>query len=144
MTPVMPNYGPIPKLENFLEEAIKTNYWFYAVVFTAMEVEKYGCDKIRFYLNSFKDNKPSFTEAILERISLLTVAKCLLELEFIDKEDYKIITELNAERNACVHRTSGDPHIIGTEATKKLEPLIKKAVTILKEKLDAEKLFAYC
>ena len=48
----MPNYGPIPKLEGYLEDAVKTNYWFYAIVFSAIEVEKYGCDKIRSHMTS--------------------------------------------------------------------------------------------
>jgi len=141
MSPIVPNYGPIPKLEGYLEDAVKTNYWFYAIVFSAIEVEKYGCDKIRSHMTSLKA-EPSFIEAILKRVNLLTVADCLLELKFIEKEEYKTITELNAIRNDCVHRTAKDPSIIGTEATKKYEPLVKEAITILKEKLDAVRMFA--
>ena len=37
MGPIVSNYGPIPKLEEYLEEAVKSNYWFYAIVFSAMK-----------------------------------------------------------------------------------------------------------
>src|SRR5208283_2115420 len=117
MSPAVPNYGPIPKLEGYLEEAVKSNYWFYAIVFSAIEVEKYGCDKIRSHLIYTLKAEPSFAEAILKRINLVTVADCLLELKTIDKTEHDILTKLNGIRNDFIHRTAKDPNMFGTEAT---------------------------
>lgn len=144
MSPIVPNYGPIPKLEGYLEEAVKLNYWFYAIVFSAIEIEKYGCDKIRSHLIYTLKTEPSFTEAILKRINLLTVADCLLELKTIDKTEYEILKKLNGIRNEFIHRTAKDPDMFGTKATKKYEPLVKEAIRILRDKLDGYRLSAFC
>lgn len=86
MSPIVKNYGPIPVLEEYLKKAIETGDWFDAIVFSAIHVERYGCDEIRSHLKTLKVEE-SLIEAILDRISLLTVAKCLRELSIIDKSE---------------------------------------------------------
>jgi uncharacterized protein YutE (UPF0331/DUF86 family) len=86
---------------------------------------------------------PSFAEAILKRINLLTVADCLLELKIIEKTECEILTKLNGIRNDFIHRTAKDPNMFGTEATKKYEPLVKEAIRILRDELDGYRLSAF-
>lgn len=129
-------------MKEYLSKAIETKDWFDAVVFTAIQVERYGCDRVRSYLKSI-NSTDSFTEAILDKIGLLTIGKCLRELQIVTKEEYKTIEALNVARNSFVHRTTiKSNYLMGTKGNIEYEPIVKEAIKLLEEKLDAVRLYA--
>jgi hypothetical protein len=136
---VIKDTGPIPTLKNYLLTAIKTKNWFNAVVFSAIQVERYGCDRVRLHLNSLKVEE-SLIEAMLDRVSLPTIAKYLKAIGDVDETEYKTIKKLNVARNNFVHRTAGSHYLVGTTANEIYEPIVKEAIRLLEEKLDARRL----
>jgi len=133
--------GPIPNLEYELEEAKKTKDWFNAIIHSAIQLEKYGYIAIREHLDS-KRVEPKILDKLLERIHLAEIADYLVLIDVIDKEECKTIKKIGEERNKFVHRKTGSDYFIGTRANVEYEPLVKAAIRILKEKLNAERYFA--
>ena len=136
------NRGPIPDLERRLEEAKKTKDWFNAIIHSAIQLEKFGYIAVREYLES-KDVEPKIADKLLERISLREIADYLCLMDITDKQEYDVIKKIGEERNKFVHRKTGSDYFVGTRANVEYEPLVKAAIRILKEKLNAEKLWAF-
>ena len=140
--PIAWNRGPIPNLEQKLEEAKKTKEWFNAIIHSAIQLEKFGYIALREYLE-LKQVDPKISDKLLEGINLREIADYLLLLNVIDKQELKIIQKIGEERNKFVHRKTGADYFVGTRANVEYEPLVKAAIRILKEKLHAEKLMAF-
>jgi hypothetical protein len=121
------------KLEE-IREAVKEGDWFTAMVLSATELERFGCERIQDYLKSGKI-KSEIASRILESFYLRDVAECLLMMKTINKEEYKEIMEINEHRNKFIHRREKRKILYGKEAREKYEPLAKEALRILKEKL---------
>ena len=142
MTPVVWNHGPIPMLEEAHNEAKNTKNWFKAVVYSAIYLEKYGYLSIKDYLESLKVD-PRFCKKLLFHIDFRRINDYLLSIDAINDQEFKTIEAIRKERNKFVHREEGVKYLIGTKASQTYEPLVKEAIRILREKLKAEKLFAY-
>lgn len=142
MTPAVWDYGPIPMLEEALNEAKNTKNWFKAMVYSAIYLEKYGYLSVKNNLESLNVN-PKLCEKILYRISLRRINDYLLSGDIITKQEFDTIETINNERNKFVHRKEGVKYLIGTKATQTYEPLVKEAIRILNEKLNVKKLFVY-
>ena len=142
MTPVVWNHGPIPVLEEALNEAKNTKDWFEAMLYSAIYLEKYGYLSIKNYLESLKVN-PKLCKKILHRIKLRRINDYLLSVDIINKQEFDIIKTIAEERNKFVHRKEDRKYLIGTKASQLYEHLVMEAIRILKEKLNAVKLFAY-
>jgi len=140
MTPIVRNTGPILKLEEVLEEAKKTKDWFEAIVYSAIQLERYGYLEMKDYLESL-DVSPKLVSKILETKRLSEIAKYLLTIERINNEEYTFMIRINEERNKFIHRKKGYDFLIGTRANQEYEPLVKEAIRILKEKLNAIRLY---
>jgi hypothetical protein len=141
VTPLTLTYGPIPRLEEALDNAKKTNDWFEAIVLTAIQLERYGFLEVREYLESCKVDS-RLIEELTERKTLQPIARCLLMLEKIDKSEFNTIDTINKERNKYLHRRGNrkgkkKDYLMGTRATKTYEPLVRESLRILKEKLNA-------
>ena len=136
------NKGPLPNLEYELEEAKKTKNWFNAMIHSAIQLEKFGYIAVREYLDS-KLVDPRVSDKLLEGIPLREIADYLVLLNVIDKQECKIIQKIGEERNKFVHRKTGSNYFIGTRANVEYEPLVKAAIRILKEKLNAEKFVVF-
>ena len=136
------NKGPLPNLEYELEEAKKTKDWFNAMIHAAIQLEKFGYIAVREYLDS-KLVDPRVSDKLLEGIPLREIADYLVLLNVIDKQECKIIQKIGEERNKFVHRKTGSNYFIGTRANVEYEPLVKAAIRILKEKLNAEKFVVF-
>ena len=136
------NKGPLPNLEYELEEAKKTKDWFNAMIHAAIQLEKFGYIAVREYLDS-KLVDPRVSDKLLEGISLREIADYLVLMNVIDKQECRIIQKIGEERNKFVHRKTGSNYFIGTRANVEYEPLVKAAIRILKEKLNAEKFVVF-
>lgn len=142
MTPVALNYGPIPRLEEALDNAKKTNQWFEAIVLMTIQLERHGFFEVRDYLESCEVDS-RLIEGLIERKSLQQIARYLLILKKIDKSEFNTIDRIRKERNEYIHRKGKDyGYLIGTKATKTYEPLVREALRILKEKLNAVRGYA--
>jgi hypothetical protein len=86
---------------------------------------------------------PKLADKLLERIQLREIADILFLMQIVDKQESKVIQKIAEERNKFVHRKEGSEYLVGTRADVEYEPLVKAAIRILKEKLNAEKLAAF-
>jgi hypothetical protein len=136
------NTGPIPNLEYELDEAKRTKDWFNAMVHSAIQLERFGYIAIREYLES-KDIDIEIIDKLLERIQLREIADYLLTMHILDKQEHKVLQKISEERNKFVHRKKGSNYFIGTRANIEYEPLVKAAIRILKEKLNAERIVVF-
>lgn len=96
------------------------------------------------YLEAFNASS-DLVEEIFEKTSLTQIAKWLLAIRKIEKKEHNTIMKIKDERNKFVHRREkvGEEEKFkrGAEAKKEYEPLVKEAIRILKEKLNAKHLF---
>jgi hypothetical protein len=65
----------------------------------------------------------------------------LLAIKRIGCNECLKILEINNIRNKFMHRKETYKFMIGTPAKKRYEPLVNEAIRILKEKLNASKVF---
>jgi hypothetical protein len=125
--------GPIP----IIERAIDDRDWFKAIVFSAIQLERYGYFVVKEYLESLDVD---YNEDILEHLHLSQIALLLLTIEKINTTEYKAIMEINTERNKFMHRRVTKRFQRGKDADRKYKPLANKAIRILREKLNVERL----
>ena len=142
MTPFAINTGPIPRLENELENAKNSKDWFNVVVLCAVQLERHGYLRIQDYMMSLKVD-PSLINEILADIHLSRVAKYLRSFDAINEKEFKTILKINDIRNQFIHRTKGYNFLIGTSANIKYEPLVVEAIGVLKEKLVVPTVHAF-
>jgi hypothetical protein len=136
------SYGPIPRLEEALDNAKKTNDWFEAIVLIAIQLERHGFFELRDYLESCKVDSRLIKD-LIERKSLQQIAGYLLILKRIDKSEFNTIDRIRKERNKYLHRKGKNyDYLIGTKATKTYEPLVREALRILEEKLNVVRAYA--
>lgn len=143
MNPIAWDTGPISVLEEALEEAKKTGNWFEPIIFCAIQLERYGYKEIRTYFESVRI-EPDLIENILDKppIRFSRITDYLLKMKKIDEKEHNIMHRIGEERNKFMHRKKGYNYLIGTKAKKEYEPLVKEAIRILKEKLNAVRLYA--
>ena len=128
--------GPIPLLEQTLEDAKQSEDWFKAVVLSAIQLERFGYRFVKEYLENLKVEQ-NLIEKLLYRPAPRKIAEYLSALNSITKEECETIIRLSKWRNKFVHRTEGYKYLIGSKASKEYEPLIIESIRILREKLNA-------
>ena len=123
-----------------LKHAIRKKDWFTAIVLSATQIERHGYLEIKAFLKSMNIDS-DLVDKILKKTYLSQIAGYLLTIKRIDKNEYTAIMEINKARNKFVHRREKEEFERGAEAKKKYEPLVNEAIRILREKLNAERLF---
>lgn len=127
------------KLEK-IREAINYEDWFTAIVLSATELERFGCEAIQDYLIN-KSVGRKLAETIIKPMYLTNVVDCLIVMGVISEKERSKILEINEQRNNFIHRQRKAKFPYGKEARDKYEPLAKEAIRILKEKLNVVKGF---
>lgn len=128
--------GPIPIIERVIDD----RDWFKAVVFSAIQLERYGYLAIKEYFESLKVDA-KLIDKILKRIHLFQIAKYLLAIGKIDSEEYRAIIEINEERNKFMHRRETKDFAYGRHADRKYNPLVNEAIRILMKRFSVKRLY---
>ncbi len=123
-----------------LEHAVRKEDWFTAIVLSATQLERHGYLEIKDYLNSLRVDSDLIAR-ILRKVSLSQVADYLSTVKKINKKEYKTMMKINDERIRFLHRREKEKIKRGTEAKRKYCPLVNEAIRILRERLNAERLF---
>lgn len=133
MTPIASTSGPIPRIK----EALEQRDWFKAVVFSAIELERYGYKAIKKHMET---KKRDYREDVLKNLSLPQIATILQAIEIIDNKEFKTIMDVNSERNNFVHRATREPKF-GAEADKSYGALVNDAMRVLLERLNVVRVY---
>jgi hypothetical protein len=136
LSPLVIDRGIIDKLRQLAEQSKVDGDWFQTFVVVAVYLERFGDQEIRHYLETLHVSSP-LIDKLLERKHLIEIAKYLLALEVIEKEEFATLEKLNHERNKFIHRRKKDPPLFGRDATRDYTPLIDEGIRILEEKLHA-------
>jgi len=123
--------GPIP----IMERARDDRNWFKAIVFSAIQLKRYGYLAIKEYFEHLKVNA-EVVDKLLKRIHLIQIAEYLLAIGKINSEEFETIKQINEERNSFMHRRDTKRFQRGKDADRKYKPLVNKAIRILEEKLN--------
>jgi glycosylphosphatidylinositol transamidase (GPIT) subunit GPI8 len=125
--------NPIPRIQ----QAVSDSDWFLAVVFSAIQLERFGYYAILDFFESLKPEEKEALADILEPLSLTEIASSLQKIKIVSHEEFSAIMAINDERNKFVHRRK-IPRFARTEAKTKYLPLVKDAMAILRNRLKAE------
>jgi len=123
-----------------MEKAVREGDWLTAVLVAAIQLERHGYLVMKDYLKS-RNVHPKLIEQILQKASLSQIADYLSIIGKITYEEHNIIMKINDERNNLVHRREHVRYAYGKAAAEKIPPLIEQSIWILKQRLDAVKLF---
>jgi len=123
-----------------LERAIEESDWFTAIVLAATQLERHGSMVIKDYLQSLKVDS-ILTDKMLEPLYLIDIAQCLLTMKKIDKKEFNTLMKINTARKHFVHRREKEKIKHALQAEKEYGALASEAIRILKEKLNAVRLF---
>ena len=127
--------NPIP----IIERARDNLDWFQAVVFSAIQLERFGYFAIKDHLKSLKiDSDKNIVKSFLDHLYLPQIALFLLGINKLTFEEYKTMIQINTERNNFMHRREVKHFAHGQQAKEKYTPLVNEAMKVLKEKLYAE------
>ena len=124
---------PIPKIQR----ALDSSDWFQAVVFSAIQLERFGYYAILDCFESLKPKEGEILAEILEPLSLSEIADSLEKIGKINHEEYCTVMMINDERNKFVHQRQ-IPKFARAKARTKYLPLVKDAIAILCYRLKAE------
>lgn len=127
--------NPLPTIERALDKSD----WFQAVVFSAIQLERFGYSAILDFFESLKTSEKEALAHIIEPLHLTQIAKSLQAIGKISPRECKTIMKINDERNYFVHQRRIPKFAREREKAKaKYLPLVEKAMVILKDKLQAE------
>lgn len=121
-----------------IEEAKNRKDWFFAVVFSAIHLERQAYFLVKDHMKSLKVR---FNAKSLEHLHLPQLALFLLALGKIDQAEYKTMQQINKVRNKFIHRKEHYKYKIGTAAKQEYGPLIEDVLSLLKGKLREDIVF---
>ena len=98
-----------------IREASRKGDWFTAIVLSATEIERFGCERIEDYLTDKKVGR-KLAETMIKPLYLTNVADCLLVMGIISEKERSKILEINDQRNNFIHRQRKAKFPYGEEA----------------------------
>jgi hypothetical protein len=127
---------PIPEIQKYRDKSD----WFQAIVYSAIQLERFGYFAIRENIEHELKDKNSLREIdkVLNRMYLRQISDFLLGIGRINKEEHKTIITINEARNTFMHQRELKKYVTGKKAEDRYKPLVNEAIRILKDKLDAE------
>jgi hypothetical protein len=137
-------FGVSPTWENTIatiNEAMNKPDWFYAIVFSAVQLERFGYiilkeaveSEMKKTLDLSKLTKKQIKSIweMLGKIHLPQVGVLLLAFGKIAYDEYTAILKINGFRNQFIHQRELKKYVTGEKAKKIYKPWIDRAIMIL-------------
>jgi len=115
-----------------IEKARDESDWFMAIVFSAIQLERYGYFILKKHLESME---VQYEQKVLEFLPLSSIALFLVALGKITSPEYQTIIAVNHARNDFMHRRDVKQFAHGEQAKNQYTPLVNRTIKILTKKL---------